>query len=101
MSTIWTAQYELLLGRFRSLLWKLLPATFVTALGLGVFAWASNPGPITASLGDAELIGADLRNAKLVGAKLDGANLTRAKGRPAQTVQPATPTAHQQPASAT
>lgn len=77
-ATIQTAQYELLLGRFRGLLWKLLPATFVAAIGLAAFAWASNPGPATASLADAQLIGADLRNAKLVGATLDGANLTRA-----------------------
>ncbi|GAA3705054.1 hypothetical protein GCM10022204_23140 [Microlunatus aurantiacus] len=77
-STIQTAQYELLLGRFRALLWKLLPATFIAATGLAAFAWASNPGPVTASLADAQLAGADLRNAKLVGVTLDGANLTRA-----------------------
>lgn len=73
-----TAQYRRLLGQFTTVLRRLLLSAVVTATGITVFAWASNPSPASTSLSGASLIGADLRSVNLTGAKLDGANLTGA-----------------------
>ena len=59
----------------------------VVALGIGVFAWAANPGEddsadgpelAGATLSEAGLTGADFANANLAGAKLNDANLVGA-----------------------
>ncbi len=77
-SVLAAAQNQRLMGRFTGMLRQLLLATVITALGITLFAWASNPSPATADLAETSLVDADLRGADLTGVKLDGADLSDA-----------------------
>ncbi|MDG4821535.1 pentapeptide repeat-containing protein [Asanoa sp. WMMD1127] len=74
------ATHEALNDAFRAALRRMVGAVSVAALGIVLFAWASNPPPATpsADLRNARLTGAFLRDADLRDAKLDGADLSGA-----------------------
>lgn len=72
------AQFQRLLASFNGILRQLLGATVVTAVGITVFAWASNPGSAAADLSGAKLVQANLSGADLSMVTLDGADLTGA-----------------------
>jgi hypothetical protein len=75
------ATHEALGQEFRAALRRMVAAVSVAALGIVLFAWASNPPPApepSADLRNARLTGAFLRDADLRNARLDGADLTGA-----------------------
>ncbi|GAA1845812.1 pentapeptide repeat-containing protein [Asanoa iriomotensis] len=75
------ATHEALGQEFRTALRRMVAAVSVAALGIVLFAWASNPPPTPAPAADlrnARLTGAFLRDADLRNARLDGADLTGA-----------------------
>jgi hypothetical protein len=78
------AAHEALLADFRVARWWISLLVVTAAIGIGIFAWAANPGEdVSASLRNArltnaDLSGASLRQADLTGADLSGADLTGA-----------------------
>ena len=78
------AQYQLLLADFRGLTRSLVLGVAVAAVGITVFAWASNPQSSGADLTGAKLVGANLQGADLESARLDNADLTNADLRSAK-----------------
>ena len=72
------ARHHWLAGQFRRVLPRLLLYATMTAVGIGLFAWAANPGLSTVRLEGTTLNGAVLRDADLSGADLTGADLTNA-----------------------
>jgi hypothetical protein len=74
-----SANFVLLSNNFKSrALWRLLAAAVVAALGIGIFAWASNPPsqPKPVVMAKLDLAGIDLSGAQLRNADLSGTNLS-------------------------
>jgi hypothetical protein len=78
MTMVTVAQHQRLFARFEGLLRWLIGAALLTALGITLFAWASNPPSASIRLSGASLTGADLSGVALDGADLSEADLTDA-----------------------
>jgi hypothetical protein len=72
------ARHYWFVGQFRRVLLRLLVYATMTAVGIGLFAWAANPPDPVVQLQEVSLKGAILRDADLSGADLTAADFTNA-----------------------
>jgi Pentapeptide repeats (8 copies) len=72
------ARHYWFVGQFRRVLVRLLIYATMTAVGIGLFAWAANPPEPIVKLQGVSLKGAILRDADLSGADFTGADFTNA-----------------------